>query len=122
MAQKKKKAAARNASHSSSAGRYLVRPALISLGLMAFAEEQVSSALDTLTKRGEKVRKSGAKYFRKLIEEGQEHFEEQRERMKEEVGESRDLVPRLLHWLNIPTRDDIERLDKRVDALLKRVA
>jgi len=44
----------------------LRRPFLISVGAFALAEEQASSMIDSLIERGEKARKAGEKYMKKL--------------------------------------------------------
>jgi poly(hydroxyalkanoate) granule-associated protein len=106
----------------SSAAGVLRRPFLISVGALALAEEQASGLVDSLTKRGEKAQKAGQKYIKKLMENGRQKSKDSKKKAEKKAEPREDWVLRALHWLNIPTREDIDALDKKVDALLKRVA
>ncbi len=122
-AKKKAKAPVRvKANAESSAAGVLRRPFLMSVGALALAEEQASSLMDSLTKRGEKAQKAGQKYIKKLTENGRKKSENSKKKAEKKAEPREDWFLRALHWLNIPTREDIEALDKKVDALLKRVA
>ncbi len=98
----------------------LRRPFLISVGALALAEEQASSVIDSLLDRGEKARKAGEKYMKK--EDASKSAEKKKPVAKKKSRAGEDLLGRALHWLNIPTRKDIEKLNKKVDSLLKKVA
>ncbi len=108
------------------ATRLLNFPILFSLGMLDFAEEQFSDFFEELTKRGEKTQKAGQKYVKKLMKRGSEQAKKAPQKV-EKVGkkaekEREEWILRALHRLNIPTRDDISALDKRVDSLLRKVA
>lgn len=124
MAAKKKAktAGGAKANADSSAAGVLRRPFLISVGALALAEEQASGLVDSLTKRGEKAQKAGQKYIKKLMENGRQKSKDSKKKAEKKAEPREDWVLRALHWLNIPTREDIDALDKKVDALLKRVA
>jgi len=97
----------------------LRRPFLISVGALALAEEQASSVIDSLLDRGEKARKAGEKYMKK---EDASKSDKKKPVAKKKSRAGEDLLGRALHWLNIPTRKDIEKLNRKVDSLLKKVA
>ena len=45
-----------------------------------------------------------------------------RKKSKKKASTEEDILQRALHWLNMPTRKEIEKLSKKVDALTKKVA
>lgn len=121
MAKKKASPAAQAKKNGAGAAGVLRRPFLISVGALALAEEQVSHFVDSLTKRGEKAQKLGEKYFKRLRKNGSDILKRV-QKIEKKAEPKDDLILRALHWLNVPTRDDIVALDKKVDALLRRVA
>ncbi len=102
----------------------LRRPFLISVGAFALAEEQASSVIDSLIERGEKARKAGEKYMKKLEKNAPKAAKGSKagKTSKKKAGAGEDLFGRALNWLNIPTRKEIDKLNKKVDALMKKVA
>ncbi len=99
----------------------LRRPLLISVGLLALAEEQASSLVDSLVERGEKAEKAGEKYIKKLNKSASKAFKKAK-KTAEERRPNGDWIERTLHWLNVPSKSDIEKLNKKVDILMKKVA
>ncbi len=106
------------------ASRLLSLPIVFSLGMLDYAEEQLSDFFGELTKRGEKTQKAGQKYIKKLMKRGSEQTKKAapQKTLKKVEKEREEWILRALHRLNIPTRDDIAALDKRVDSLLRKVA
>lgn len=104
--------------------RLLNLPIVFSLGMLDFAGEQLSDFFGELTKRGEKTQKAGQKYVKKLMKRGSEQTKKAapEKTLKKMEKEREEWISRALHRLNIPTRDDITALDKRVDSLLRKVA
>lgn len=103
----------------------LRRPLLISVGALSLAQEQVSELLNSLSKRGHKAQKASREYLEKLMENGSDivkKIEKQADKVEKKAEVRGDLIPRVLHLLNLPTREDIIALDKKVEALLKKVA
>jgi len=124
-ARKKTKAVLKEKKHASpDVAEALRRPFLISVGALALAEEQFSTLIESLVKRGQKAEKAGQKYIKKLRKNGSSllKVQEKKKPKKEEKESKEDWVLRALRRLNIPTRKDIETLDKKVDALIKKVA
>lgn len=99
----------------------LRRPLLISVGLLALAEEQASSLIDSLIERGEKAEKAGEKYIKKLNKNASKAFKKSKKAVKKRQPKG-DLIERTLHRLNVPSRNDIDKLNKKVDTLMRKVA
>ncbi len=120
-AKKSKKADRAKGNGSPDVGGVLRRPLLISVGALALAEEQASSMIDSFVKRGEKTRKAGEKYLKKVLKNASAKSEKPKNSKKQQESKD-DWILRALHWLNIPTRYDVERLNKKVEAMMKKVA
>ena len=118
---KNKKAAPEKGSEKEKSSDILRRPFLISVGALALAEEVATEAIDSLIERGEKARKAGEKYMKKL-EKKSSRAPGKSKKSKKTASTEEDLLQRALHWLNMPTRKEIEKLSKKVDALTKKVA
>jgi polyhydroxyalkanoate synthesis regulator phasin len=85
------------------------------------AEEQASSLIDSLIEQGEKAEKAGEKYVKKLNKDASKTLKKAK-KSAEKRRPNGDWIIRTLHWLNVPTRDDVEKLSKKVDTLMKKVA
>jgi poly(hydroxyalkanoate) granule-associated protein len=119
----KKKTQKKNAEKSDGKAKssdILRRPFLISVGALALAEERATEALDSLIKKGEKARKAGEKYMKELEKDASKATGKTKNRKKKKASSGEDLIESALHWLNIPTRDEIAKLNKKVDALMKK--
>ena len=99
----------------------LKRPLLISLGALAMAEEQASDLIDSLIEKTEKAEKAGEKYLKKLNKKASKTSEKPK-KGSEKQQPKEDWILRALHWLNVPTRHDIEKLNNKVDTLMRKVA
>jgi poly(hydroxyalkanoate) granule-associated protein len=118
---KSKKAAPEKGKEKEKSSDLLRRPFLISVGALALAEEAATEVIDSLIERGEKARKEGEKYMKKL-EKKSSKAPGKSKKGKKKASADEDLLQRTLHWLNMPTRKEIEKLSKKVDALSKKVA
>ena len=123
---KTKKTTAKKAARAKGNGKLnavdiLRRPLLMSIGALALAEEQASDLIDSLIEKGEKTRKAGEKYLKKLNKRASETFEKPKKAAEKEPPKE-DWILRALHWLNVPTRHDIEKLNSKVDTLMRKVA
>jgi poly(hydroxyalkanoate) granule-associated protein len=116
-----KKAARAKKNGKVNAGDILRRPLLISIGALALAEEQASDLIDSLIEKGEKAQKAGEKYLKKLNKKASETFEKPKKNPAKKDAKE-DWILRALHWLNVPTRQDIEKLNSKVDTLMRKVA
>jgi len=87
---------------------------LAGIGFLSLAEERLKKTLDVWVKKGEKVEKEG----KKTIEELKEKFED----LKNDIEKKIDIrISKFIEKLNIPTRADIERLEKRIEELEKKL-
>ena len=88
----------------------LKRAALIGLGV----SERAKEALDTLAQKGEANSSEGAKQIRAFLESG--------ERVEAEWGQKvEDICKRVSLSIRIPSRSDIERLEKGLADLAEKV-
>lgn len=118
---KNKKTAPEKTNGKAKSSDLLRRPFLISVGALALAEERATEVIDSLIERGEKARKAGEKYMKELEKEASKVSDKSKKR-KKKASPGEDLIDRALDWLNIPTRSQIEKLNKKVDTLMKKVA
>ncbi len=73
-------------------------------------QEKVREFIDDLVKKGELSESQGAK----LVKE----WSEKAEKNTDEIGKSLgDIVRKTLEKMNMPTRDDIQKLDEKVNSL-----
>jgi len=97
----------------------LRKPFLISIGALALAEEQASSLLDSLFDKSEEARKRGQDFMKE-----REKAPAKRKKVTKKTARKRqpreDWIARALHLLNIPTLSEVEKLNKKVDALTKK--
>ncbi len=90
----------------------VVKNALLAgLGL----QETVREFVDDLVKKGELSESQGAKLFK----EWSERAEKSSDTLSRNLS---DLITTSLKKMNIPTMDDMEKLNKEVDALSRRLA
>ncbi len=78
------------------------------------AQEKVKEFVDELVKKGELSESQGAK----LVKEWAEKAEKGSEDITKTLS---DVVARTLEKMNLPTKEDIEALDKKLKALSTRV-
>ena len=120
----KKTDAAKNGESKSS--NVLRRPFLISVGALALAEEKATELIDSLIEKGEEATKAGEKYLKKVGKNsakkssGPAKSGTKKKNKKKSAPNREDIIKRALGWLNIPTLDEVEKLDKKVDSILKR--
>ena len=87
---------------------------LAGVGAVALAQDETVELFGRLVERGESVE-----------EEGREALKKARERRAEQVGEAEEeldkRVEELLRRMNMPTQSDVQKLDKKLTALSKKV-
>ncbi len=77
-------------------------------------QERVKEFIDELVKKGELSEIQGAK----LLREWMDKAEDTRKEINKSLSE---LVAKTLEVMHLPTRDEIERIDKKVQSLSARV-
>ena len=78
-------------------------------------QEKVREFVDELVKKGELSESQGAK----LVKEWSDKFEKNTTDISKSVNE---VVTRALEKMNLPTKDDIQKLNEKIDSLASRVA
>lgn len=77
-------------------------------------QEKVKEFIDELVKKGELSESQGAK----LVKEWTEKADKSTAELSKTIS---DLVSKTLEKMNIPTRDEIEKLNKKIQSLSARV-
>jgi len=88
--------------------------ALASIGVLAMAQDEIENLIGKMVERGEIAEKDA----RKLVDE---LTNRRREGTKKAELEFDKHLDQALNRLNIPTKDDIEALSQKINALAKRV-
>ncbi len=79
------------------------------------AQEKIKESIDELVKKGELSESQGAKIIKKWTEKANKSSSELRENMSE-------IISRTLEKMNLPSRDDIENLEKKIENLASRIS
>jgi len=87
---------------------------LAGIGAVSLAQSEIEDFVNKLVERGEIREKDG----RKLIDELREKQRKQTQKAEKELDKRLDDI---LARLNIPTRSDIEELNKKIAALTKKI-
>ena len=112
---------------------------LAGLGAFANAQKMGSETFDTLVKDGEKFRKEASKKTEKLIDDVQDSVREMRDDAEERAEGLLDRVrdrsklnklqsafdkrvADAMDRMNVPSKNDIDKINKKLDKLLKSVA
>ena len=78
-------------------------------------QEKVREFVDELVKKGELSEPQGAK----LVKEWSDKFEKNTTDISKSLNE---VVTKTLEKMNLPTKDDIQKLNEKIDSLASRVA
>lgn len=78
------------------------------------AQEKIKESIDELVKRGELSESQGAKIIKEWTEKADRSTSELR-------GDISEIVNKTLEKMNIPSREDIEKLQIKIEALSARV-
>lgn len=79
----------------------------LGLGLAVVSKEQIEKVVDELVNKGELSASESKDFMSELIQKGEEQH-------KEINSKLRDQVQKILDELNIPSKADIDRLEKRI--------
>ena len=92
----------------------LLRKLILSgIGIFALTQEKIEELVEELAKKGEIAWGEKEDLLRELIEKGKE----QKTEMERKIGEK---VEEILSRINIASKDDIKRLEKKIDELGKK--
>lgn len=87
---------------------------LASIGAVAIAQEELENLINKLVERGELAEKEG----KKLLDEMKERRRRKSAKAETEINKR---VDELMKSMNVPTKDDIEALSKKINDLDKKV-
>ena len=87
---------------------------LASIGAVAIAQEELEHLINKLVERGELAEKEGKKLLKELKEKRKKTTAKAEEEINKQVEE-------LMTSMNIPTKDDIDALGKKINDLDKKV-
>lgn len=89
----------------------LIRKGLsLGLGLAVVSREQIEKFVDEMVKKGEVTSSESKDLIRELLEKGEAEKREMNTRIHDQLA-------KLLQELNIPTKADLEQLEKRISDL-----
>lgn len=86
---------------------------LSGLGVLVLTEEKIEKFIEELTKEGEITQKGKKELLTEIIEKGEE-------KKKEIEGKIREKVKNMLSQMNVATKNDIQKLEKRIATLEKK--
>jgi len=86
---------------------------LSGLGVLVLTEEKIVKFIEELTKEGEITQKGKKELLTEIIEKGEE-------KKKEIEGKIREKVENMLSQMNVATKNDIQKLEKRIATLEKK--
>ncbi|MBT9141397.1 MAG: hypothetical protein DDT30_01989 [Dehalococcoidia bacterium] len=88
---------------------------LLGLGVISLTKEKAEEFVDDLIKRGEVTREERFKIVDKLLKEA--------EKQKEELfGKISETVQKVITDLGLPTKKDLDKISKRLEAIEKRIS
>ena len=86
---------------------------LSGLGVLVLTQEKIEELIEELTKKGEIPEREKKKLLTEIIEKGEK-------KRKEIEGKIKEKVEIMLSQMNVATKDDIQKLEKRIEALEKK--
>jgi polyhydroxyalkanoate synthesis regulator phasin len=86
---------------------------LSGLGVLVLTEDKIEKLIGELTKKGEISQGEKKDLLTEIIEKGEE-------KKKEIEGKIREKVEKVLFQMNVATKDDIQKLEKRIETLEKK--
>ncbi|MCA9991673.1 MAG: phasin family protein [Ardenticatenaceae bacterium] len=90
----------------------------VGLGAMALTQSEIESLFGKLVERGETAEKDGRKMVNDLLERRRKDAGERVDEVEEQLEGS---IERVLHRMNVPTKADIDNLNKKVTLLTEKV-
>ena len=87
---------------------------LASIGAVALAQEEIDEFVNRLIEKGELAEKDGKRLAKEVFEKRKKHTQKAEKELNKQVE---DVMGRI----NIPTKDDIETLSKKIAELSKKV-
>ncbi len=86
---------------------------LLGLGALTMTKEKIEQVVDELIKKGELSQDERAKAIKDLLKKAEEQEKALADKVSAEVNEA-------IKKLGVPTKKDLERLEKKIDDLRKK--
>lgn len=91
---------------------------LAGLGVVTLAQEELTQLFENLVERGDKTEQKARKVVNKQVETRQKEVRKATKRVESEVEKRFEDI---LHRMNIPSKSDIDKLNRKVTTLNKKV-
>ncbi len=91
---------------------------LAGLGAFTMAQEEMTGLFNNLVERGTATEEKTRDVVNKQVENRQKEARKAAKRVEKEIE---DRFEDVLHWMNIPSKNDIEKLSRKVSTLNKKV-
>lgn len=91
---------------------------LAGLGVVTLAQEELTQLFNKLVERGSETEEKTRKMVNEQVETRQKDMRKATKRVESEVEKR---FEELLHWMNIPSKNDIDKLSRKVTTLNKKV-
>ena len=91
---------------------------LASIGAVALAQDELEDIVNKLVDRGEIAEKDGRKMMKDLVERRKQKVESSRSDIGDELE---DRIEKVLHRLNVPTRRDVEEINRKLVGLSEKI-
>lgn len=88
------------------------------LGAVALAQDEAEAFVNKLVERGEIAEKEGRDLVKEMMERRKQRVEEETEETEHQLDVR---IERILHRMNVPTKNDINALSRQITALTQKV-
>lgn len=91
---------------------------LAGIGAVALAQDEVEDFVNRLVERGEIAEKDGRELIKDVMERRKEKATEARQGVS---GEVEKRFEQLMHRMNVPTKDDVDALNRKIATLNEKI-
>ena len=99
---------------------------LASIGAIAMSKDEIESLVDRLVEKGEITEKDGRKLVDDLVSRTKKMSQKVEKKTEEQKNKTEDLLNKriqaVLNTMNIPSKQDIEDLSKKINTLSRKVS
>lgn len=99
-------------------GELVRKFALASVGALVLGTEEIEEFVKRLVEKGELAEKDGRTLVKDLLEKRKKATEKTGVEATPEIDRT---IDRVLHKINVPTRNDLEELGKKIDEIEKKI-
>ena len=90
------------------------RLVLASIGAFVLAQEEIEEFINKLVERGEIAEKDGKQLVNEVMESRKKYQKKGEDEMNKQIGQ-------MLERMDVPTKNDIDSLSKKITALSKKI-